>query len=427
VQREVVALDTLAKAQVKVPQVLDGNTDQFADPETVLYFVMEYIRGRSLKEEVAGRGPLPLDQAARIVRDLCNTVSAAHENDVLHRDLKPDNIIVRDFDRADLVIVDYGLSYLEEDGAHDLTHTNEQFRNRFLSLPETNTLGGDHRDKRSDATAVAAVLYYCLTGFEPGHLRDGNNQPPHRRPGFSVREAIRQDDRCERVERLLDRAFTVEVENRFQSCEEFLLRLEAALSPTAVHEDPAIIAADLAKLMRQHDRPTLLAEYGQIAQQVLEKLQQEFTKVGQPIKAPFLASIAVVIPNHDKAVLEGIDPLSGGSFSFTVGLQPHNRSRTVAFMAGAKGSECVILRWVVYKAAAGGSAAVPTPAGPPYQVTYKGEAMGGGTAPQPVIARWEPVLFFQPEFPPSEEALRSLARESASNAIRDLGREVLPR
>ena len=230
-RREVVNLDTLAKAQVKVPHVLDGNTDEYADENVELYFVMEYILGKTLKDEILARGRLPLEKAAAVAMDLYQTVAAAHQNDVLHRDLKPDNIIMRDFDAADLVIVDYGLSYLEEDTPQDLTHSDEQFRNRFLALPETNTPGGDRRDKRSDITAVCAILYYCVTGFEPGHLRDGNGRPPHRREKYSVRQALQGDARCEQLETFFDRAFAVEVENRFQSCEEVMRRLEIVLKP----------------------------------------------------------------------------------------------------------------------------------------------------------------------------------------------------
>jgi serine/threonine protein kinase len=168
--REMVSLDTSAKAQIKVPQVLESNIGEYADENVELYFVMEYIPGKTLKDEITARGRLPLEKAVAVAMDLCQIVAAVHRNDVLHRDLKPDNIVVRNFDTPDLVIVDYGLLYLKEDAAQDLTHSDEQFRNRFLALPETNTPGGDRRDKRSDITAVCAVLYYCITERTWGHF-----------------------------------------------------------------------------------------------------------------------------------------------------------------------------------------------------------------------------------------------------------------
>jgi serine/threonine protein kinase len=405
-RREVVNLDTLAKAQVKVPQVLDGNTGEYAEPETTLYFVMDYIPGKSLTEEVTTRKRIPLDQAAKIVKDICGTVVAAHSNDVLHRDLKPDNIIVRDFDAADLVIVDYGLSYLEADGPEDLTKVHEQFRNRFLSLPETNTPGGDRRDKRSDIAAVAGVLYYCLTGFEPGHLRDANGQPPHRRKGYSVREAIGEDVRCEQVERLLDRAFAVEVENRFQSGEEFLGRLETALKPQAPDEDPAVVSAELAKLVRLHDRPVLLAEYRQIAQRVFQSLLQQLSEAAQQVVPPFSATISGGLPAQENTFPKGIEPLSAGEYIMTVGIAPHSRYRLIAFAAGAKGNECLIVRKFGSQAEVKGSSGFMGPA---------------------TFSQWEPVLWFQPDRVPDQDSLRSLVRASLNTALRAVAEDILPK
>src|SRR5436189_111860 len=81
--------------------------------------------------------------------DLCGTVAAAHRERVLHRDLKPANIIVRNFEKADLVIVDYGLSFneTENEGEH-LTDEDERIANQFISLDEMTAPGGDKRDPR---------------------------------------------------------------------------------------------------------------------------------------------------------------------------------------------------------------------------------------------------------------------------------------
>ncbi len=404
-RREVVNLDTLAKAQVKVPQVIDGNTDQYADTETTLYFVMDYIRGKPLTDEVAGRRRVPLDHAVKLIKDLCSTVAAAHRNDVLHRDLKPDNIMVRDFEAADLVIVDYGLSYLEEESSQDLTRLGEQFRNRFLALPETNTPGGDRRDQRSDVTAVAGVLYYCLTGFEPGHLRDSNGRPPHRRQGSSVREALANDGRCEQVEGLLDRAFAVEVENRFQSCDEFVGRLDAALKPPAPDEDPAIVSAELVKLLRVQDRKTLLAEYGQIAQKVMQKIQQQGSLLASQMARPFTVTMGLGVP-QGQALPDGIDLLGREGLTFNVGLPHHDRSWSVGFAGGAKGQECAILRCT--SSQTGSAAGV-------FNMNTKA-----------AVNRWEPVIWFLPENVPDDDKIRSVLRESVNIALRALAREVMP-
>ena len=70
---EVASLDVLAKQGIKVPEVYEGNTDQHADLNAELYFVMEYIPGKTLKKEVTDRGPLPLEKVVAIANELCGT------------------------------------------------------------------------------------------------------------------------------------------------------------------------------------------------------------------------------------------------------------------------------------------------------------------------------------------------------------------
>lgn len=406
--REVVSLDTLAKAQVKVPQVLDSNTDRYADENIELYFVMEYISGKTLKDEIIKRRPLPLEKAAALAMDLCQTVAAAHKNDVLHRDLKPDNIIVRSFDASDLVIVDYGLSYFEEDTSQDLTHLDEQFRNRFLALPETNTLGGDRRDKRSDVTAVCAVLYYCVTGFEPGHLRDGNGRPPHRREKYSIRQILQGDARREQLETFFDRAFEVEVENRFQSCEEVFSRLNTVMLPPSPDEDPAVVSAELAKLLRQ-DRKTLLAEYAQLVQPLLQKLQQLFHELAQRIAPPFQLSLGGIHPAMLKSYPQGIDLLEGNGqtngLSLNMTVRPHNLTRSLIISLGSKGNQCILLRGTITIDRTGTRRQHPT---------------------QAMSAQWEELIWFDPNEIPKEEKLKAILNQSVNQIMRDLKDEILP-
>ena len=402
--REVVSLDTLAKAKVKVPQVLDSNTREYADENAELYFVMEYIPGKTLKDEIITRGRLPLEKAAAVTMDLCQTVAAGHQNDILHRDLKPDNIIVRDLDATDLVIVDYGLSYLEEDASQDLTHSDEQFRNRFLALPETNTPGGDRRDKRSDITAVCAVLYYCVTGFEPCHLQDSRGRPPHRRENYSVRHALQGDARCEQLELFFDRAFAVEVENRYQSCEEVTRRLETVLRPPTADENPAVVSVELAKLLRK-DRKTLLAEYSQLVQPLLPKMQQYFLRIAQGIAPPFQPTLSGLSPRMLNSFPNGIDQLGMNGISLNMALRPHKLSRSIVFLVGSKGDQCVLLRGTILEDRTGERA--------------KRRA-------QKMSVQWDELIWFDPRHLPGEEQIQAVFNQSVNKMMRDLTDEVLP-
>jgi serine/threonine-protein kinase len=83
--QEATNLAILGHAGVKVPRVLGGNTDLYTDGKTQLYFVMEYIDGNTLENEIKGRGVLSLEQSVAIALDVCGTIAAAHKQNVLHR------------------------------------------------------------------------------------------------------------------------------------------------------------------------------------------------------------------------------------------------------------------------------------------------------------------------------------------------------
>lgn len=156
--REVDSLKTLASAGVKVPRIIDGNTDKYEDKKHELYFVMEHIPGDTLQGLVERERRLSLDVVAAAVLDLAQTVARAHREDVQHRDLKPANIVVRSLTPPDLVIVDLGLSF-NKDEQGSVTETNESMRNEFMTLPEWVRLPGhDQRDSLSAFSELANFL-----------------------------------------------------------------------------------------------------------------------------------------------------------------------------------------------------------------------------------------------------------------------------
>jgi serine/threonine-protein kinase len=398
-RREAVALDTLAKEGIKVPAVLDGNTGDFGNPKVPLYFVMEYILGKTLTDEVTARKGLNLEQSVAVTLDLCQTVSAAHRENVLHRDLKPANVIVRDLDKPDLVIVDYGLSFNHGDEEGTVTQTGEQIRNELLALPETNALGGDRRDKRSDITALAAIMYYCLTGHLPGHLRDGRGLAPHRRTGFSVQEALAGDARCDQIEAVLDRAFSVELENRFQTCEELVDRLSAALLPPVTDEDPLAVAAEVGKVLRQGDRKTLLAEYSKHVQSLFHQFHSILNGIIAGLR-PFNVGIGFS-DFGDNVLPSGFDKL-WHAIVINVTLNPHDLSRAIVLAIAARGSQCVLFRHINTK-----------------QSGHGPDIRAGD--------KWYELYWFQPEAMTTAELFRPFINQSLNQAMRSLRDDVMVR
>lgn len=271
-RREVRALQELRTLNANVPSVLDHNTST-EDDTSELYVVMDFIPGETLNSLVESH-TLNIDKACAVAISLCETLAIAHKAGILHRDLKPDNIIAKHKDSNDLVLVDFGLSFNKSD--ERITEANETFKNKFLDTPETNTPSGDHRDARTDVTAVCAILYYCLTGHPVGQLYDGTGIPIHKRPGFSVRDSIKDDLRVDQIETILIKGLAVDVVNRFQSPEELKEVVSRSISgPREVnHQDPISLAAFLSGKIQRSDRKTQIADLQSTVAELFQAVAQ---------------------------------------------------------------------------------------------------------------------------------------------------------
>jgi serine/threonine protein kinase len=339
--REVASLEVLSSAGGSVPRVLDHNTQFYGDDSVELFVVMEYVPGSTLREVVDARGRIPLDEAQKITTTLCETIKIAHTFPILHRDLKPENIIARDLATADIVVVDYGLSF--NSVGTDVTVTDETFRNKFLDLPETNTPGGNLRDPRSDVTAACGILYYLVTGHVPGQLQGGDGRAPHLRTGYSIREVLGNAPRIGQIEMLLNRGFAPNIDDRFQTIDEFIHRLNSVLPdghPTAA-EDPIEVAQRLSIVLRQRDRTTQLLEFKKPAEELQAKIlsfvQGHSGKLGR-----FMMNVTRIAGDHF-ALPTGIDSVLQTP-AIQINPAHHNCLRVLAFCIGSRGEQCVLLK-----------------------------------------------------------------------------------
>jgi hypothetical protein len=150
-----------------------------------LYYVMPFETGRSLRQRLARDGPLPVDDAVTIVRDVSDALAYAHERGIVHRDIKPDNVMltgrhamVTDFGVAKAIVADRGDERLAHTDAHasleeratvDTAPTTTQgmaFGTPAYMAPEQ--IVGDPRiDHRADIYAVGALAYELLAGRPP--------------------------------------------------------------------------------------------------------------------------------------------------------------------------------------------------------------------------------------------------------------------
>lgn len=344
--REVVYLRTLHQAGAKVPQVIDDNTQEFDDPSVKLYFVMDLVKGDELAKVVNDEGGLPLDSSLAIARDLCRTIEIGIAEGIHHRDLKPENIIVRSLEPADVVIVDYGLSFNEEEET-PLTKHSETIESPFLTLPERRIPGGNRRDARSDLAAICGVLFYCLTAQKPSLLQPA----PHRRPGGSVQEKVTDKAQAQALEALLDRGLAPDLDDRFQTIAELIGRLEGVVKPRAQESrmNPSDYAKQVSRDILKSDRTSQLSKFAECAQPVINAITNEFHKWGGKID-PFVISPTRGIFGPLEGTIKNppdppdVDVIAVQPFRFDLKHKACPFIRAVIYGVFARGTECGLFR-----------------------------------------------------------------------------------
>jgi formylglycine-generating enzyme required for sulfatase activity/dienelactone hydrolase len=145
-------------AQLQHPNVLPLHDSGEADG--LLYYVMPLVEGRTLRDLLTEQGPLPLAQVLRIGRQLADGLASAHSHGVVHRDVKPANILLSE---GQAVLADFGLALSTADLS--LTEAGSSMGTPLYSSPEQT--GGQAADARSDVYSTGCVLHEMVVGTPP--------------------------------------------------------------------------------------------------------------------------------------------------------------------------------------------------------------------------------------------------------------------
>lgn len=198
-----------------------------------LFLVMELIEGDLLTRSIEIDSPMPLADAFNVIEQILDGLEHAHRNNVIHRDLKPDNImVVRRNGRPQLKIVDFGIAKLVGDepiSKKPLTQAGMVFGSpRYMSPEQAN---GEPADARSDIYAAGIILYELLTGRRPFDGKSANaifsrllTQAP---PRMNLAEPTRKVGRA--IEQVIIKALAKDKDERYPSAAAFWHALQGCL------------------------------------------------------------------------------------------------------------------------------------------------------------------------------------------------------
>jgi eukaryotic-like serine/threonine-protein kinase len=208
------------------------------EEDGLYYIVMEYVDGQTLKQYIQQHAPLRVDEALEIMKQLTSAISHAHQNHIVHRDIKPHNILI---DRNGTVkITDFGIAMALS--ATSITQTNSVLGSVHYLSPEQ--ARGGSANKKSDIYSLGIVLFELLTGRLPfsgesavsialKHLQSETPSPKRWNPSIP-----------QSVENMVLKATAKDPFHRYNSVEELEEELFTALDPNRMDEEKFSIPLD---------------------------------------------------------------------------------------------------------------------------------------------------------------------------------------
>ncbi|MEB3429513.1 Stk1 family PASTA domain-containing Ser/Thr kinase [Citroniella saccharovorans] len=217
---EIEAQSAARLSHPNIVNVYDVGTDRI-DDRIIHYIVMEYINGRTLKDLIREKGKLSTTEAVSYSKQIASALDLAHRNGIIHRDIKPQNIMIND--EGMVKVTDFGIARISSSAT--ITYTSSILGTVHYISPEQ--AKGSFIDYKSDIYSLGIVMYEMLTGRVPfdaensvgialAHIHEKVEAPRILNPSISPR-----------LNSIVLKALEKNPENRFSSCRELIRALNS--------------------------------------------------------------------------------------------------------------------------------------------------------------------------------------------------------
>jgi eukaryotic-like serine/threonine-protein kinase len=317
-----------------IPALIESNAHRFQDSEYKLYLVTEYIEGPTLTEYIARHGQLNFVEASAILLGLLNAIEYCHANELIHRDIKPDNIILKNSNVEAPTLLDFGIAYKKEADSGFETDYAQELGNRFLRLPELSVGSTSKQDKRADISFLGGIYYYLLTNVIPSVLLDEEGRMPHQRAGIVATLKESFNGKLQALLEFFDKSFSLKLSGRFSDATEMRTSLETLVymhkNPDSNSADPSI---DEILVFLNSSANQELARNKQLYDLAMNKIRAIHSQIAQKI-APTYVSYQTGYINF----VEGLRNDLGFAHFAT-----HDRRFVPSFLIKVMGNELVIM------------------------------------------------------------------------------------
>lgn len=206
------------------------NIYDVGEEEQLYYIVMEYVKGKTLKEYIREKAPLQIEEALLIFDKICSAIRHAHENHIIHRDIKPHNILITE--DGQVKVTDFGIAMAMTSAT--ITHTKSVLGSVHYLSPEQ--AKGSIATEKSDIYSLGVVLYEMVTGQVPfkgespvtvalKHLQEKFTSP-----------RLLNDQVPQSIENIINKAMAKSPEDRYDSVAQMQADVAMALEPTIEHQ-----------------------------------------------------------------------------------------------------------------------------------------------------------------------------------------------